>query len=754
MNSIFSQDYQAGSPNFLDENDQMNRTVSYFKEATTLKNNLFIKELLAVFRNKKLLIPIIAVLFIPVLYSGMFLWAFWDPYDHLADLPVAIVNDDKGADFEGKELKLGDELVDKIKESKDFNFKFVDKEKGYKDLKNQKYYMLIEIPENFSSNATTLLEENPEKLKLVYVPNESYNFLSSQIGGTAVEQIKASLSEKITETYAETMFDKIGELADGMDQASDGATKINDGAAELKDGSTTLHEKLALLAEKSIEFNDGVGKLNNGTKEIVTGSKTLADGLGQLQEGHEKLEAASQQLNAGHNQMTSGISQAKEGIQTVNEKVPAIVSGTEQIKAGANNLSASLQQWQTEAQKVSGGFEVLQQKLQGLIGQLPENSPERLELEGALNQLKSGTTQLAGSAGQLANGGSELANKMGALNEGQKQLQQGVNQLAQGSVKLESGAKEITNGQNEFLTGMETFGQKFVEAKAGADKLANGATVLAGGVGQLENGSSAIKDGTGQLEEGAGKIAEGNSSLYDGSEELAEKLADGADKASSVNADDKTYNMMAGPVKVDNEKINEVPNYGTGFAPYFLSLGLFVGALLLSIVFPLREPAAIPRNGVNWFASKFFVLMGIGIVQALLAVFILIVGLKIEVQSIPLFILFAIITSLTFITLIQFFVTLFADPGRFIAILILILQLTTSAGTFPLELIPNVLQPISAWLPMTYSVAGFKAVISSGDYSFMWQNAAILGIFIGLFVIGTIFYFTAVYKRRFKTIAE
>src|SRR5690606_4425994 len=107
--------------------------------------------------------------------------AFWDPYDHLADLPVAIVNEDQGADFEGKELQLGSDLVDKLKESGDFNFQFVNKEQGYKDLKNQEYYMLIEIPSEFSSNATTLLDDHPEKLKLVYVPNESYNFLSSQI---------------------------------------------------------------------------------------------------------------------------------------------------------------------------------------------------------------------------------------------------------------------------------------------------------------------------------------------------------------------------------------------------------------------------------------------------------------------------------------------------------------------------------------------------------------------------------------------
>ncbi|MBP2241093.1 putative membrane protein [Cytobacillus eiseniae] len=717
-----------------------------------MRESLFKKELLSVLRNKKLLIPIIAVLFIPVLYSGMFLWAFWDPYDHLADLPVAIVNEDQGADFEGKELQLGSDLVDKLKESGDFNFQFVNKEQGYKDLKNQEYYMLIEIPSEFSSNATTLLDDHPEKLKLVYVPNESYNFLSSQIGETAIEKIKSSISEKITETYAETMFDKVTELADGMGQASDGASKINEGAAELKDGSSLIYEKLSLLANKSIEFNDGVGKINDGSKELVSGSKTLADGLGQLQEGQNTLQSASDQLKAGHEQLAVGIHQTKDGLGAVNEKLPAVVAGTEQIGAGAKSLSASLEQWQLEAEKVNGGMAVLQEKLQALIGQLPENSPQRLELEGALNQLKTGTAELAGAAGQLANGGNDIAVKIGELNAGQKQLQQGVNELAKGSEKLESGAQAVSKGQNEFQAGMNTFGQKFAEAKAGADQLANGSTVLAGGLGQLQDGSVAIKDGTAQLKDGAEKIADGTVTLHEGSEELASKLGDGAEKASSVHANDDTFSMMAGPVKVDNEKINQVPNYGTGFAPYFLSLGLFVGALLLSIVFPLREPAGVPKNGFSWFTSKFLILMGIGVIQALIAVLIMFVGLKIEVQSVPLFILFAIITSLTFITLIQFFVTTFGDPGRFIAIIILILQLTTSAGTFPLELIPNFLQPFSTFLPMTYTVSGFKAVISSGDFSFMWHNVGVLAIFIVAFIAGTIVFFTGMHKKRFAAV--
>src|SRR5690625_3666966 len=219
------------------------------------------------------------------------------------------------------------------------------------------------------------------------------------------------------------------------------------------------------------------------------------------------------------------------------------------------------------------------------------------------------------------------------------------------------------------------------------------------------------------------------------------------------SATDDTYNMMANPIDVGNEEINEVPNYGTGFAPYFLSLGLFVGALLLSIVYPLREPSVVPSSGMNWFLKKFIGLFTIGILQALIASGILLLGLKIEVQSVPLFILYSILTSLVFITLVQFLVTCFDDPGRFMAIIILILQLTTSAGTFPLELIPKALQPINTLLPMTYTVAGYKAVISSGDFSVMWQNAGILLAYTAVSMLLTLSYFMVMYKRRFSTMS-
>ncbi|MCC2338302.1 YhgE/Pip family protein, partial [Bacillus tropicus] len=333
------------------------------------------------------------------------------------------------------------------------------------------------------------------------------------------------------------------------------------------------------------------------------------------------------------------------------------------------------------------------------------------------------------------------------LADGSSQVTGGLGQLSAGVSKLADGSSQVTGGLGQLSVGAN-------QMAGGVNQLAGGSGQVTTGLGALSTGSTQLIDGVNKLADGSGKVTDGLVKVNDGSGELAEKLGEGAEKTGEVKGTDKTYDMFASPVKVKTEKMAEVPNYGTGFTPYFLSLGLFVGALLLSIVYPLRDTVGVPKSGFSWFISKFGVLLSVGIIQAVVADIILLFGLGVEVQSIPYFILFSIVTSLAFIALIQCLVTAFGDAGRFIAIITLIIQLTTSAGTFPLELIPKFLQPFNAWLPMTYSVSGLKAVVSSGDFNFMWQNIGMLMIFIVVLSLGTIASLTWMHKRQFRNIAE
>lgn len=734
-----------------------------------MKTNLLKAEVSSIFKNRMKLISIIAIIFIPILYAGIYLWAFWDPYGNLEKLPVAVVNEDSGAKMDGEKLELGKDLVDNLKESDDFDFTFVEKEKGYKNLENQKYYMLIEIPKDFSENATTLMEDNPKKLDLIYVSNPGYNFISSQIGNSAIEKIKESVSKEITKTYAESIFDNIGEMADGLKSASDGAKELEEGTSKVQSGSKDVYNNLATLAEKSIAFNKGVSSANAGVKDVKDGAESLSEGLENLQDGQSDLTNAASKLQAGDQSILNGIAKTNEGINSVKNSIPALINGTNKVKEGSDSLSEGLTSWSgksTElaagAKELNAGTKQLQETVTAMMPifqGLPEEKQK--ELAAALQSLVDGSASiaensesLAQAASQLAAGGDSLSSGLTDLNQGQEKLQSGVNELAAGSAKLQSGSEQQVAGQKQFNAGLNTYSTQFGKAVDGSTELVKGLQSLQSGMDTLASGSSVLSNGTNQLKDGSKELADGTNSLVDGSKKLSSKLKEGADDASSIHSDDKTYDMVASPVELSDKKITDVPNYGTGLAPYFISLGLFVGALMLSIVFSFDEPEAMPKSGLRWFLSKTTILMGVGIFQALVVSFIMLVVLKIDVQSVPLFILFTIITSLVFFSIIQFLVTALGNPGRFLVVILLIFQLTTSAGTFPLELIPNVLQGVHAMLPMSYSVAGLKAVISSGDIAFMWHNASILAIYPVIFMISTLTYFLVMFKRKYANAVQ
>ncbi|PGU40928.1 YhgE/Pip domain-containing protein [Bacillus cereus] len=972
-------------------------------------NQLLRKEFTEIIKSKKILIPIIAVLFVPILYAGMFLWAFWDPYKQLDDLPVAVVNLDKGAVFDGKPIEVGKGLVDNLKDNTSFKWEFVSEKEAKKGMEGRKYYMLVRIPDNFSSNATTLLKDDPKPLNLEYIPNESLNFLSSQIGGTAIEKIKGEVSSTLTKTYAEKMFDSIQDVSKGLADGAEGASKLHDGSSELHDGSSKVTDGLHTLQGKSGEMKDGVqkladgsNKLQDGSGKVTTGLNTLNSktgigklqdgsgkvtdglntlngktgemqtGIGKLQDGSGKVTAGLNTLNNKTGEMQTGIGKLQDGsgkvtdgLNTLNSKtgemqkgigelhdgsekvtggLNKLVSKSGELKTGTTDLSNGMEQLvggqrqlEEASQKIEKGLQDLNSKvkssaaaleemqskgpsilntvnekidgaganvnqlneltqstagdaknaaqdvanLQKQIESLPKEYQEQLQpfitnavkntatvqqkavgvaggtnklneevkqlkgeidqktsdtqnklpntekldsltdnieklasiqkgfvgnfqgfgknlnaakegankfknesgqlidainqladgsgkVTGGLGALSAGANQMAGGVNQLADGSSQVTGGLGTLSAGASQMTGGIMQLAGGSSQVTGGLGTLSVGANQMAGGINQLADGSSQVTGGLGTLSVGVTKLAdgsnqvttglgdlnGGLNKMSTGSTQLIDGVNKLADGSGKVTDGLVKVNDGSGELAEKLGEGAEKTGEVKGTDKTYDMFASPVKVKTEKMAEVPNYGTGFTPYFLSLGLFVGALLLSIVYPLRDTVGVPKSGFSWFISKFGVLLSVGIIQSIVADVILLFGLGVEVQSIPYFILFSIVTSLAFIALIQCLVTAFGDAGRFIAIITLIIQLTTSAGTFPLELIPKFLQPFNAWLPMTYSVSGLKAVVSSGDFNFMWKNVGVLMIFIVVLSLGTIASLTWIHKRQFRNVAE
>lgn len=707
----------------------------------------------------------IAILFIPVLYSGMFLWAFWDPYANLKSMPVALLNEDKGAELDGEELALGEELTKKLVDSEQFKFIEVDAKNAEKQLKEQDYYILIKIPENFSQHATTLLDQHPEKLTLEYIPNEGFNFLGAQIGETALDRIKAEVNSQVSKTYAEKLFASITKLGDGFNEAADGAGKLDQGAQKLAGGASDLEGYLQQLASSTIELSDGSNTLkagmhtaNEGAEQLAQGVTKLQQGAGQLADGAKAAAQGATALQQGVTDYTNGVSQLADGQQSIAKGQGNLAANLEKLANGTAGLDDNIASLATGSENVTAGIQQLKAALQPIMASLPEESQK--QLEQSLNQLQAGSGKVSGGLNQLATGTAGLDDKIAELSKGGAQLNNAQQQITAGIEKLAGNSSALTTGAANLAEGNATLASGMQQLVEGTNSAASGATALSAGLHQLVDGSDQLTDGTtllaeksGELAQGSTTLAEGTKELVDGTTTLAGKLSDAGDQA-EVDVTDENYEMLATPVEVEKTAVNHVPNYGSGFAPYFISLGLFVGALLVSIVFPLVEPAIRPSNGFKWFMSKVSVLAVVGIIQSGITVAVVIGVLGLEVDNLLLFIGTSFITSFTFLAMIQFLVSLMGDPGRFVAIVILILQLTTSAGTFPLELVPSQLHIFNTLLPMTFSVQAFKASISTGDTSFLMYNWSILGIYLVACLILSLGYFTLLFKKRYSKNVE
>ncbi|TCI28336.1 YhgE/Pip domain-containing protein [Exiguobacterium sp. SL-10] len=779
-------------------------------------------------KDPRVWIPILAVALVPLMYAGMFLWAFWDPYGQMEDLPVAIVNEDRGATFDGEQLAVGDELVEKLKTSDAFEFVETTKQEATSGLDDHDYYMAIEIPADFSEKATTALDDKPEKLELKYIANESYNFLAAQIGGSAMEQVKSELSTEVAKQYVSAMRDGIQDAASGLDDAAAGAAKLADGSKTAENGATELADGTALLASKQRELADGASQLNEGVAQLESGTAELANGSQQVYDGSAALADGARQVNDGASALQDGTSQLVEGTSTFASKLEELQSGTAslnqgaqelaagivrskdgsaQLSAGSNELAAAMTSAKEgnaglvagETQLVNGigqmktkmltsqdelitqlsalaesGQSAPPEMLQAIVAQLTEGQTATAagfdELAAGATRVKEGQVALGDGLTQAEAGASELASGLATLQEGQIELANGAQALAEGSTQVDQGAQTAATSSKELATASSQISAGVGELKVGTSELATGSNRLTEATGALSEGSSKLADGaksagdgTSTLADGASRLADGGKDLQSGSTQLAnglsdlesgnselrDALAEGA-AAASIDIREDNVDMMAGPVTIVNDSIHPVPNYGTGFAPYFMSLGLFVGALLLSIVYPLYDPAGKPKRSLSWLVSKSGVLLVVGLIQALVLDVAMVMLLGLEVEAPLQFFGFSWLVSITFLLIVQLLVTTLGNPGRFVAIVLLILQLTTSAGTFPLELIPSALQPFNAWLPMTYTVAGYKEILSADGWSYLQQAILYLS-----FVSAACFfllwgYFHIAWKKKYR----
>ncbi|MFR8853346.1 YhgE/Pip family protein [Gardnerella vaginalis] len=642
-------------------------------------------------KARKLVIGTVAL--IPLLYGSLYLWAFTNPYKTLDTVPVAVVVEDNGAIINGKMRNVGNEIKNRLKNQKDgsegFQWNFVNSAKANKGLKNGDYFMVATIPASFSKCIASAQYDTPTKAKLHVKYDQASNMLASQIGKTAFRTIRSEISEAIAQEYWEHMFAKVNSASDSLGAAANGAGALHEGSKSLQ---------------------GGINKLADGSNKLSASLRKLQGGLGELQKGANTLTEAN--------------ARSKEGAQYLAQKTQDLANGAQQLSEGTQRLSAATDEFYEGAQKLAASSNELEEHVKAgnaetktkLAGLLMQAQNPAVTKEDVLANLQS----LAEGLGENSN---LLETNLSALSAGADKLSDGSLQIKGGADAISQGFEAVNTGSNKLAAGANSLAEGLAQVSNGSEKLNNGVNAAAQGSAKIVNGSDQLNSGAKKLSDNTPKLVEGAKKLHDG-------LKD-AQKSGKINNIKQKSKMMSAPVALKEHDYSHVENYGTGFAPYFISIGLWVGALMATFVLRVMDRRAI-LNGMNPLKSALisftpFVIMGV--VQAVILMGVVHGALKLQIDNVAAFYALGIIASIVFMAIMQMIMVVFKIPGRIVAIVLLMLQITSSAGTFPVQMTPSFFRAVHPYLPMTYSILGLRQAMAGRNSGAIASSIGILVIF-------------------------
>ena len=629
------------------------------------------------------------------------------------------MNEDKGASLNGKVLNVGESVEKKLKDNHDLGWEFVSKQQADEGVNSGHFYAVVTIPSDFSQKAASITESGPQQAVINFTTTPAKNYIGSLVSNQAAAKVKSSVSEQITQAYAKGILENLDKLGIGLDTAANGASTLHDGLGRLQSGAQTY-----------------VG----GVKQLAINQQSLAGGLAQLSDGSRKLQAGLGQLSnnlpteSQLSQLSDGMKQLQSGINQLNASVsnpsPALVAQQNKVKTDAQTLAQTMQASAPDLLAAGGTLQTLgTQAAASGSNSTTISLPQISNISRAFTKTQTIITQTTTLLGDLQVLTQQLSAQQTQLQAGVSALNNGVNQLTPNAITAFNGYNSVRFANNQLLAGSASLTNGLSEAKSGSQKLANGASLL-------ESRSGALIDGTSQLASGA--------------DTLANKLADASNRIKIQPTGATTQQQIANPVKSEVTEKGNVPNYGYALSPYVLSLSLFVGAIVLNVIYPIRKTFSEQESAIRWWLSKASVAGVAAFMQATILMLVMVFFLGLTPEHPAHFIGAIYLTSFAYMSIVSLLVIVLDNPGRFLAMVLLVLQLGSSEGTFPIQTANGFFQAINPLVPMTYSIRALRQAISGGlDNAFYGGSMWVLVGFLLVANLLTIGFFAYRGKRKF-----
>ncbi|MGV1004932.1 MAG: YhgE/Pip family protein [Candidatus Nanopelagicales bacterium] len=653
---------------------------------------------------------LIFVMLVPVLYGAIYLSASWDPYGRLGNLPVAVVNADVPTTFNGQEVAAGADFVSELQKGAAFQYHDVDAAQAQQGLRDGDFYLVVSVPAEFSANLVSGAGDDPQRARVDLYRNDANGFVVGTITGSAQTKIAQAVNEAAEVAYFNAVFANLHKIRAGMESAEEGATALATGLGSAHDGAKALRTGTKAALAGSTELSAGASSLASGLEMAKTGSASLAGGLGELETGTSKLSAGAADVADGTQQLNDEVVPALDDVLSVmtqvqkdaaaldkeiNEIRDAVGTG-QAVDTGLQSISAALTDLAAANPDLADQIAPIQATLATAQAKVTTVSDT---VDGALDRLTTLTTRVQDTS----------TAKVKRARDGIVKLNEGAHEVAAGAAKVATNTAKAASGATELAAGIAA-------ASAGADK-------LSAGTGSLQRGAKEVDSGTSQLSKGLGKLQSGGTALQTG-------LADGVKRIPALSGEQQngSIQVLAAPADVQMTVLNPANFYGRGLAPMFFSIALWVfGISVFLVVRPITGRALAGRGSpIRLALTAWLPIGGIAVTGGLLMVLIVWATLGLDPVHPWLFLGLLVLAACAFSAIAHLLRTALREVGTSILLVVLILQLSSTGGTYPTPLLPGFFAAISPFMPMTYLIDAFRVTISGGEMSRLMTDLTVL----------------------------
>ena len=685
---------------------------------------IFRNDIKEVFRKTNTWIIIVGLIFLPSMYAWPNILSSWDPYGHTNNIKVAVTSEDDGATVDGKELNLGKSLVEGLKNNKNLDWQFVSNKQQAEDgVRIGDYYASIVVPKNFSQDMTSVSRTEPKRATIEYTVNEKINAISPKITNSGASAIANNISKNFVETANGIIFEKLHEAGVKFEENLPSIEKAKEEIFKLNDNFSTYESTLSELIGK-VEY--GYNILNNVQNtlpeidRVATNSIMIADKAGIT-------------IN---------------NIQGFNERLLPIINNhlnvVEEVSKEANVIAKELQQKPDKTEEIKARQKALDNRLQASTErlQLVKNIFEyfnKLSSERLFNNQLERVTTLSNDITTIKEVNNNIYNKMDHYDEI-------ADTVKEEFVNKSSRVNEVSSNMNSKLN-VEVaplISQVLSKAEVNIDKVSG---IISGAQGELPAVERKLSETEVKISNAYGKLLSLQAQMPSVKSKI-QKLTDEIKKADSGIDKNQLFNLLkvdykqqaeffANPVKLQENKLYHIENYGSAMTPFYTVLSIWVGSLLMSSL--LTTKVEDEENKYKPY-QKYF---GRGLLFVIISLFqtlIITLGdmyvLGTQATSPFRFVIFALLISLLFSSIIYTIVCILGNVGKAVCIVLLVLQLGSSGGTFPIQMTSEFFQALYPKVPFTYSIGLLREAVGGVYIPAVERDIKILFIYLIIVLVG------------------